>query len=118
MPLEEDIAAANRDFADAYRRLDFARLREMYVDDAVAVVQGQPIVHGAEAIIAGWREQAGGGSADLGFQSARSWQSGDLVVDVGTWTIDGQEGPGKYVVVFARQPDGSLKLLVDCPLES
>lgn len=37
---------------------------------------------------------------------------------MGTWTIDEQEGPGKYVVVLARQADGSLKLLVDCALES
>jgi ketosteroid isomerase-like protein len=118
MPLEEDIAVLNRDFADAYRGLDFGRLRQLYVDDAMAVWRGHPLVHGADAIVAGLREQAGPEPVTLGFRSLRSWESGDLVVDVGTWTIDGQEGPGKYVVVLARQADGSLKLLVDCPLES
>jgi ketosteroid isomerase-like protein len=71
-----------------------------------------------DAIVSGLGEQAGGDQVTLGFKSVRSWESGDLVVDVGTWTIDEQEGPGKYVVVLARQADGSLKLLVDCPLES
>jgi len=118
MPLEKDIAALNRVFADAYRGLDFLRLRQLYVDDAMAVWPGHPLVHGADAIVAGLREQAGAGPVTLGFQSVRSWESGDLVVDVGTWTVDGQEGRGKYVVVLARQADGSLKLLVDCPLES
>lgn len=84
----------------------------------MAVWQGQPLVHGADAIVAGLRDQAASEPVTLGFQSVRSWESGDLVVDVGTWTVDGEVGPGKYVVVLARQADGSLKLLVDCPLES
>jgi ketosteroid isomerase-like protein len=118
MPLEKDIGALNRAYADAYRGLDFVRLRQLYVDDAVAVWQGHPLVEGADAIVAGLRDQAGPEPVTFEFQSVRSWESADLVVDVGTWTIDGQEGQGKYVVVLSRQADGSLKLLVDCPLDS
>ena len=45
------------------------------------------------------------------FRKGDIWEAGDIVVDVGTY--DSSRGAGKYVVLYERQADGSLKLAVD-----
>jgi ketosteroid isomerase-like protein len=88
----------------------------MYADDAVLVTSGQPLVRGREAITATLRQQAGPEPVSISFDSGTVWESGEFVVDVGSWLVRGEEEQrGKYVVVLRRQGDGSLKLLVDAP---
>jgi hypothetical protein len=45
------------------------------------------------------------------FEAGDIWEAGDIVIDVGTY--DSPRGAGKYVVVYERQADGSLRLAVD-----
>ncbi len=52
------------------------------------------------------------GPVSLRFESRDVMTGGALVIDVGE--IIGSAGPSsKYVVVYRRQPDGSLRLAID-----
>lgn len=117
MSVEQDVASFNEDYAAAFAARDFEHLADLYSSDAIAVWQDQPLVRGRDGIIEGIRAITASGPSTLSFQSDQSWESGDLVVDVGAYAVNGEDGPGKYVVVFRRE-GSSLKLLVDCPLEN
>ena len=52
-----------------------------------------------------------GGPASLQFVTDEVIEEGSLVVDVGR--IVGPSGQSKYVVVYQRQADGSLRIIVD-----
>jgi hypothetical protein len=52
-----------------------------------------------------------GGPASLQFVSDEVIADGSLVVDIGR--IVGATGHSRYVCIYQRQPDGSLRMLVD-----
>jgi hypothetical protein len=58
-----------------------------------------------------FRDDLAGGPVSIEFESIESFEDGALVVDVGRYTTP--KRVGKYVVVYLRQADGTLKLLVD-----
>jgi ketosteroid isomerase-like protein len=116
MTIVDELMAFNRSYSDALAAQDFDRVGGMYTEDAVLVTSGQPLLRGREAITATLRQQAGPEPVSISFESDTVWESGELVVDVGSWLVGGEEEErGKYVVVLRRQDDGSLKLLVDAP---
>jgi ketosteroid isomerase-like protein len=106
-----------RCWSAALEASDLDGIASFFADDGVLVLAGVPLVRGASAIrdlfAAG---RAAGGPAPT-FEPGQVWESGDLVVDVGTYRVAGDAGGhGKYVVVWERQPDGSLKAIVDAPV--
>jgi len=116
MTTRDQLASFNRSYSEAFAAEDFERISELYEDDAVLVTTGQPVVRGRDAIVSALQGQASSGPVSISFESGDVWESGDLVVDVGTYVVSGeQEQRGRYVVVLRRGPDGSLKLLVDAP---
>jgi ketosteroid isomerase-like protein len=114
--IRDQLASFNRSYSEALAAQDFDRISDLYADDAVLLTPGLPPVRGRGAIVSAIQGQASSGPVSISFESGDVWESGDLVVDVGFYTIAGeQEQRGKYVVVLRRRPDGSLKLLVDAP---
>ena len=110
----EELRTLNGEFADALEQRDADRLAELYVDDAVFLVQGSPTVTGRAAI----REMMASLPASTkrtSFETVEVYEDGDLVVDVGTLLSDGTR-VGSYVVVYRRQADGTLKMAVDVPI--
>jgi len=114
--IRDELAAFNRAFSEAHASQDFDRIAALYSGDAVFLGAGQPIVRGREAIASMLVALPESDMVPIIFESGDVWESGDLVVDVGSYVVSGVRGQrGKYVVVYLRQADGSLRLLVDAP---
>jgi len=111
MAIRDELDAINAGFGEAFATQDAERLATFYGDEARLLFHGQPIVRGRPAVDAALRGMVAGGPATLRFVSDEVIADGSLVVDIGR--IIGPTGQSKYVVVYQRQPDGSLRIAVD-----
>jgi ketosteroid isomerase-like protein len=118
MTTRDDIAQFNTRFSAAMAEGAFDTIAEMYAEDAQFLSAGSATVRGRDAIIAMMRERhASDGPTLLTVQSKDVWESGDLVVDVGTFEIGGGSSVrGRELVVYRRNAQGALQLLVDLPI--
>jgi uncharacterized protein (TIGR02246 family) len=111
MTIRDELDAINAGMADALAGQDAKGFASYYTDDARMLFHGQPIIRGRariEAEVRGWVTK---GPVTLRFETGDVIADGSLVVDVGR--IISPTGRSKYVVVYQRQPDGSLKIAVD-----
>ena len=111
MGTRDELDAINDGFGEAFATQDAERLAGFYAADARLLFHGQPIVQGRAAVDAALRAMVEGGPASLRFVTDEVIEDGSLVVDIGR--IVGQHGQSKYVVVYQRQPDGNLRIIVD-----
>jgi ketosteroid isomerase-like protein len=111
MTIREELDAINEGFGRGFAEQDAARLAGYYTDDARLLFHDTPIIRGRAAIEATMRDWVAAGPQDLVFETGEVLADGDLVVDIGT--IVGPSSRTKYVVVYQRQADGSLKIAVD-----
>jgi len=116
MTAREEVRVFNDEFSAAAARGDAKALVDMYDDEAVFLMAGLPNVKGREELTKLFDEFLAKGPVEMAFESGDVWESGDLIVDVGTTAAGGN--PGRYVVVYRRQSDGSLAMLVDAPIRS
>ncbi len=118
---DDEIALINEEFAKAWGRRDLAAILSYFDHDAYLMFAGRLPVHGIEAIEAYFRSALEKPTGAVRFESIECFADGSTVVDVGYTFGADPASPGatlaypsmKYVVVYKRQPDGSLKLLVD-----
>jgi ketosteroid isomerase-like protein len=111
MTIRDELAAFNERFSAALATQDADALVDLYTDDARLLFAGMPMIRGRQAIaklMGAWLAES---PHQMTFQTGDIWEAGDIVVDVGTYDSPG--GAGKYVVLYERQADGSLKLAVD-----
>lgn len=111
MTTRDELAAMNERFSRALAEQDVDTVAGFYTDDAVALFAGSPMIRGRAAIEASFRAGLRDGPTTTRFEASDVLESGSLVVEVGRYTTP--TGVGKYVVVYERQPDGSLKMAVD-----
>ena len=111
MAIRDELDAINDGFGEAFATQDAERLAAFYADDARLLFHGQPTVRGRAAVDAVFREAVSGGPATMRFETDEVIADGSLVVDIGT--IISRAGESRYVVVYQRQPDGSLRIVVD-----
>jgi ketosteroid isomerase-like protein len=111
MTIREELAMVNAGFGRALAEQDAESLAAYYTDDARLLFHGIPIIRGRAAIEATMRDWVAGGPQVLRFETGELIVDGALVVDIGT--IVGPSSRSKYVVVYQRQADGSLKIAVD-----
>ncbi|HEY4189685.1 MAG TPA: nuclear transport factor 2 family protein [Candidatus Limnocylindrales bacterium] len=111
MGIRDELDVINAGFGEAFATQDAERLAAFYASDARLLFHGQPIVRGRTAVAAALRDMVAGGPASLRFVTDEVIEEGSLVVDIGR--IVSQNGQSKYVVVYRRQPDGSLRIVVD-----
>jgi uncharacterized protein (TIGR02246 family) len=108
----KDAAAKDADKAASY-----------YAPDASMLMPNMPIMTGSAAITAGWKDFVADPNYALSFESSKVEVSkaGDLAYSRGvysfTFTDPKAKRPvtekGKYVLVYAKQADGSWKVVAD-----
>ena len=111
MAFRDELEAINAGFGEAFATQDWKRLAAFYSDDARLLFHGQPIIRGQAAVEATLRHMVAGGPATVRFVTDDVIADGSLVVDIGR--IISPTGQSKYVVVYQRQADGSLRIVVD-----
>ena len=115
------IEEANLKFCEAVRQGDAAAIAALYTDDATVLPPNSDMIQGRQGIEESWNATIQMGVKDAVLTTEDVFGSGDLVYEIGKYTItiqpEGQEEPiedmGKYVVVWKLQEDGSWKLHVD-----
>jgi ketosteroid isomerase-like protein len=105
-----ELEAFNGRFAAALAGQDLEGVLGFYTEDARLLFHGLPMIEGGAALEAFWREELRR-PGSIRFESVEIFEAASLVVDVGRYRS--AQGAGKYVVVYRRQPDGSLKIAVD-----
>jgi uncharacterized protein (TIGR02246 family) len=107
------IAAANREFMEAFARQDAAGMASMYTAEGQLLPANSDFVSGTSAI-----EQFWGGAMGMGIRTAKLETveleaHGEAAVEVGKYTLGGDEGQtldqGKYVVIW-KNDGGTWKL--------
>lgn len=111
MTIRDELDAINAAFGEAFATQDAERLAAFYSDDARLLFNGRPVIRGRAAVDAALRDMVAGGPASVRFVTDEVIEDGSLVVDIGR--IVGETGQSRYVVVYRRQADGSLRIAVD-----
>ena len=112
MTIREELDELNEGFARDLAKQDVEGLIARYTDDAQFLLPGQPILRGREAVESTMRAWVEGGTDSLRFETRDIIADGSLVIDIGE--IIGSTGPrSKYVVVYRRLANGSLRIAVD-----
>ncbi len=113
------IGVASRAFSAAYVANDTAALGQVYADSGVLLPPGRE-VRGRAAIQRYFAWGPNYRQVAHAMHSAQLTISGDMAVDVGTWTSTGQRADGpasvaseRYLVVWVREHDGRWRILYD-----
>lgn len=111
--LHEAIAAGQKEFMAAYNRGDAAGVAAFYTENAQLMPPNSDFVPGRQAIQTFWQGAMDSGIKALSLKTVELASHGDIVTEVGKYTLHGEEGQaldqGKYVVIY-EQEDGEWKL--------
>jgi ketosteroid isomerase-like protein len=110
----DDVDATNSAYAQAMADQDVDRMVGLYTPDARLFFSDTPMLQGLPAVGAFYDKELKEGPVVIKFDSVDVYEGGDLIVDVGWYATPGEHG--KYVVVFQRQRDGTLKILVEADI--
>jgi uncharacterized protein (TIGR02246 family) len=98
------------------------QMASYYATDGVLMAPGEAMIKGRDAIKAAVTGMFGSPGFALTFSPDQVTAKGDLAYEIGGYKITTsdkagklQTSTGKYVVVWARQADGSWKVAVDAP---
>lgn len=117
---EAAIREANKKWLEAIVAKDAATIGALYAEDGQLMPPNAPKMSGREAIQKGWGDMMGAPGMSLVFETEKFTfaKSGDLAVDVGTYTFTSGEGAaavtdtGKFVVTWTKR-DGKWLVLTD-----
>jgi ketosteroid isomerase-like protein len=115
MSVNDELKSFYEEFALALDSRDIDRLSHLYTDDAVFLRNGSAPVIGGKQI--GQLFQGPASTKKTTFEIGEVLEDGDLIVDVGMILLDGDR-VSRFVGVYRRQADGSLKMAVDVPMSS
>lgn len=114
-----------RRFSEAYKKLDFEAVTNLYTDDAFYLAPGGDVKRGREnvrAVFSGYFNSVKntGGSLAISFRILDRRVSGDLAYDVGIYSLTQKAasgetsiGRGKFVVVARQIKSGVWRFQVD-----
>jgi uncharacterized protein (TIGR02246 family) len=92
----------------------------LYTENATLLPPGQPAITGRPNIQGFWQGFFDAGASDAKLTSIQISGSGDLAYEIGEYSAMMPQpsggtapGTGKYLVVFERQQDGTLKMKAD-----
>jgi uncharacterized protein (TIGR02246 family) len=111
--LRSEIAAANRNFMDAFARGDAQGVAACYTADGWLLPPGSDVVQGTAAIATFWRGAMDSGIASATLEIVEVEGGQETANEVGRYTLGGRDGAildrGKYVVMWQRD-GGAWKL--------
>ena len=124
---EAAIRALDAEWAKAVAAKDVSTAMKFYADNASVFVPDSPVATGKDAILAAWTALVSTPGFSLAFTPDKVVVSkgGDFAYEIGDFTMTfndkkgkSQSSKAKYVVVWAKQADGSWKAVVDAPTTS
>jgi uncharacterized protein (TIGR02246 family) len=114
------VEAANARFREAVRLGKAGDIAALYTDDASILPPHQDLIKGRDKIEAFWRAGLESGIKDVVLSTAEVDVSGGRISEIGTYSLkiwpEGKaayEDKGKYLVIWRKEPDGSVKLESD-----
>ena len=118
--LMKEVEAIGDALAKAMLEDDVDTMLGMYVEDAISLLNFGPRMDGKEAFRKSHDEMAAAGMKILSFTNEPTdvWEAGNQVIEIGKYTISLEmpgapaaiDDVGKYMTVYVRQADGSLKI--------
>ena len=120
MDTRAEIEALATEFSKAFNNQDAVELATFYTEDCKMLPPNLPLVEGRAGVEAFCRQMIEGGCRSLDLETTDVLESGELIVEVGRYTMtiqppggDPAQDVGKYLDVRRRQSDGSLKIAID-----
>ncbi len=120
MSIRAEIEKLTAQFVKAVTNKDFAALGPFYEERARLLPPGAPMVEGRAAIEAAQQKMIEGGVQALDLECVDVIEAGDFAIEIGRTTVTIQllglfsiTRTGKSIVVWRRQKDGTLKIVVD-----
>ena len=122
---DSQLLATIRAIADEFIRHVRAKnadslVKNFYAEDCQVLPPNLPMVQGQSAVREFWQGLFGMGLSNISLEPTKVDASGDLAYEIGKYELEIQppsgepvRDNGKYVVVYRRQADGSLKAIAD-----
>jgi uncharacterized protein (TIGR02246 family) len=114
------IESAIGKFERAANMKDVVAISNLYTEDATLLPPGSPQIKGRANILAFWESFLDAGASDVAVRVVDVRSSGEMAYEIGEFKMNlpgsnGSTAPteGKYMVVWKRQPDGSIKMVAD-----
>lgn len=117
------IEQLNRQMTDNMIRGDFEKNLDLYTSDAISLPSYEPMKEGLDAIKKSTEDMLSSGMKITSFETKTSKliPGGDLITEIGTYRMTvippGSSLPvedhGKYLNIWEKQADGSLKIKVE-----
>jgi ketosteroid isomerase-like protein len=114
------VEAANARFREAVRLGRAGDIAALYTDDASILPPHQDLIKGRDKIEAFWRAGLESGIKDAVLMTGEVDVAGGRISEIGSYTLkiwpEGKtayEDKGKYLVIWRRESDGSVKLESD-----
>jgi len=111
--VRQAIESQYRAMEAAFKRGDADAIARMYTDDAAWYVPEARVIKGRDAIARAWKAQVGNGGNALRVDVDEVELVDERAHEIGRFTISapdgGVVGAGKYLVIWARQDDGTWK---------
>ena len=121
--VQTKIEALNVKMIDAMLKGDYNSTLELYTEDAYSLPSYAPMIHGVEALRKSGEEMSNSPMKITSFELKikEIIPGGDLFVEVGNYKMSSEvqgmpeafKDHGKYVTVWEKQKDGSLKIKVE-----
>ncbi len=122
--LKSEINSLNSKMAKAVMEGNYDETTNMYKEDGISLPSYQPMLKGKAAIVkqAEMDKQNPMKMENFVLTSTDIWQSGNMIVDIGTYSfsMDMPQMPGgvfkdqgKYITIYEVQSDGSLLIKAD-----
>ncbi len=121
--LQTQIDDLNKTMVKSLLAGDIESNLKLYTEDAISLPANEPMAEGVAAIRKSMEEMSKTGFKFVSFEpkTVKLIPEGNLVTEIGTYklkfTMPGMEEPGedhgKYLTIYEKQPDGSLKIKVE-----
>lgn len=118
-PLEDQVTAAYAAWDAAFNKGDAKAIASAYAEDATFLPADHKVYEGPAGVETFFTGLLANGVTGHKLTLVKAYDRGDTVAAAAKWSVEGKDDKGNPATftglathVFAKQPDGSLKLLV------